>query len=85
MAMSKDIKYAKLDDLYLDPMNLHLGRNNTGTDVKQEAILELMRNWTLGELAMSFLDSGGFWTHEALLVTQETLYGRKRLAQVTQL
>lgn len=82
MAIDTELRYAKLDDLYLDPMNPRLGRNNTGPKVSQETIMELMRDWTLDELAVSFLDSGGFWTHEALLVTEESLYGSKRLVVV---
>lgn len=79
MAIGTELKYAKLDELYLDPLNSRLGRNNTGRDVTQEQVLELMRGWTLDELVVSFLDSGGFWTHEPLLVTEETLYGKKHL------
>ena len=66
MAIETILKYAKLDELYLDPTNPRLGRNNTGPDVSQEDVLEFMRNWTLDELAESFLGSG-FWTHEALI------------------
>lgn len=81
MAVATELKYAKLDELYLDPTNPRLGRNNTGRDVAQEDVLELMRDWTLDELAESFLGSG-FWTHEALIVTEEKLYGKKRLVVV---
>jgi hypothetical protein len=79
MAIGTELKYAKLDELYFDPLNSRLGRNNTGRDVTQQQLLELMRDWTLDELVVSFLDSGGFWTHEPLLVTEETLYGKKHL------
>jgi len=82
MGVDTKLKYAQLDELYLDPMNLRLGRNNTGRDVTQEGVLELMRDWTLDELALSYLESGGFWTHEALLVTKEKLYGQPRLVVV---
>jgi hypothetical protein len=82
MAISTELKFAKLDDLNLDPMNPRLGRNNTGHDVSQERILELMRDWTLDELIVSFLESGGFWTHEAVLVVKEKLYGAERLVVV---
>ena len=40
-----------------------------------------MRNWVLEELAISYLESG-FWTHEALLVVKETLYGQPHLVVV---
>jgi hypothetical protein len=82
MAIATNLEFAKLDDLCLDPLNPRLGRNNTGRDVKQDKVLELMKNWTLDELAVSFLDSGGFWTQEALLVTQEKLYGKKQLVVI---
>lgn len=82
MTIGTELEYTKLDELYLDPMNPRLGRNNTGTDVSQEKVLELMRDWTLDELAVSFLESGGFWTHEALLVTEEELYGKPRLVVI---
>lgn len=79
MAIGTGLKYTNLDELYIDPLNTRLGRNNTGRDVTQERLLELMRGWTLDELVVSFLDSGGFWTHEPLLVTEEVLYGKKHL------
>jgi hypothetical protein len=82
MAIGTGLKYAKLDELYLDPMNIRLGRSNTGRDVTQDQILELMKDWNLDELAVSFLESGGFWTHEALLVTEEVLYDEKRLVVI---
>jgi len=82
MAIGTELKHAKLDELYLDPMNVRLGRNNTGRDVTQEQVLQLMRDWKLDELAVSFLEGGGFWTHEALLVTKEKLYGQQRLVVI---
>ncbi|HUV66691.1 MAG TPA: hypothetical protein VMW24_22580, partial [Sedimentisphaerales bacterium] len=82
MAIGTGLEYAKLEELYLDPMNVRLGRNNTGRDVPQEQVLELMKDWTLDEIAVSFLESGGFWTHEALLVTEEELYGKKCLVVI---
>jgi len=36
-----------------------------------------MEEWSLEELAVSFLESG-FWPHEALLVIREKLYGKTR-------
>src|SRR5439155_6117204 len=61
----------------LDPMNPRLGRNRTGRNVTQERVLELMRGWTLDELAVSFVESG-FWPQEALIVVREDLYGHER-------
>lgn len=75
MAIQTEIYYAGLDTLFLDPMNPRLGRINTGRHVPQDKILELMRDWTLEELAVSFLESG-YWPQEALICVREELYGR---------
>lgn len=40
-----------------------------------------MQDWTLDELAVSFIESG-FWPQEAVLVVEESLYGTKRLVVV---
>jgi len=82
MAIHRDLKFATVDELCLDPTNPRLGQNNTGRDVTQERVLELMMDWTLDELALSYLENGGFWTHEALLVAEEELYGEPRLVVV---
>ena len=81
MAIGTEVQYTRLNDLLLDPTNARLGRNNIGRDVKQEKVLELMKDWTLDELAVSFLESG-FWPHEALLVVRENLYGKPALVVV---
>jgi hypothetical protein len=78
VAISNKIEYDDIEALFLNP---RLGRNNTGPKVPQEKILELMQDWTLDELAVSFLESG-FWPQEALLVVEELLYGKKRLVVV---
>ena len=82
MAVDQTIRFAAVEDLFLDPMNPRLGRNNTGGTVKQDKILKLMSDWKLDELAVSFLENGGFWTQEALIVVQERLYGATRLTVV---
>jgi ParB-like chromosome segregation protein Spo0J len=81
MALDNQIRYATIDELYLDPLNPRLGRSNKGPDVSQEKVLELMRDWTLDELAISFLESG-FWVQEALIVVNEPLYGRESLTVI---
>lgn len=81
MAIKSEIKFAALDDLFLDPINPRLGRENTGRNVEQEKILDLMQDWNLDELAVSFLESG-FWSQEAVLVVEEKLYGRNCLVVV---
>lgn len=73
MALAHTIEFAELDDLYLDPTNPRLGRANSGPNVTQERVLELMRGWSLEELAVSFLESG-FWPQEAVIVVKEPLY-----------
>ena len=82
MAIGTELRYAELNELYLDPVNPRLGRSNTGRDVPQDKVLELMKDFTLDELAISFLEGGGFWTHEALLATEEALYGEPRLVVI---
>ena len=82
MAISTKLDYAKLDDLYLDPQNPRLGRHYVNPNSTQEDILDVMSDWTLEELAISYIESGGFWTHEALLVVEEELYGEQRLVVV---
>jgi len=78
MAISTDLRFASIDELYLDPLNPRLGRGNTGRDTPQERVLELMRDWTLEELALSYLENGGYWTHEAMLVVEEELNGEPK-------
>jgi hypothetical protein len=82
MAVSKELSFAELDDLSLDPRNPRLGRHNAGPRVTQGRVLELMADWKLDELAVSFLESGGFWTQEALIVTREDLYGKPHLVVI---
>ncbi len=81
MPVSSKIEYAPLDDLFLDSMNPRLGRGNTGPNVSQDNVLDLMQDWNLDELAVSFLESG-FWPQEAVLVVEEMLAGTKRLVVV---
>lgn len=81
MAISRTIAEVEIDDLYLDPLNPRLGRANTKSSLRQSRILELMKNWTLEELATSFLESG-FWPQEALIVTREELYGHPQLVVI---
>src|ERR1022692_4374992 len=72
-----EIGYSDLSDLYLDASNPRLGRQNTDRQWSQEQVLEAMKDRTLNELALSFLESG-FWPQEALLVVEELLNGQKR-------
>ena len=81
MAVHSEIRYAKVDDLLLDPLNPRLGRGNTGPTVKQCKLLDLMKDWALDELAVSFIENG-FWPQEALIAVQENLYGKSSLIVV---
>lgn len=81
MTINSQIIYTSVDELMLDPLNPRLGRGNTGPNVNQSAVLSLMKDWTLEELAVSFLESG-FWPQEALLVVREKLYGKNALVVI---
>lgn len=82
MATDMNLQFASIDDLSLDPLNPRVGRHNMDPSVSQEAILDMVADWTLDELARSYLENGGFWLHEALLVVKEELYGEERLVVV---
>ena len=80
--MSAEIEYAPLDEFRLDPRNPRLGMWREDDPIlPQEEIYERMRDWTLHELATSFLESG-FWVHEAVLCVRENLDGEEALVVV---
>src|SRR5262249_33953054 len=84
MAISDRIKYLSIDELKLDAKNPRLGREVTRKNPDQDTILDHMTDWSLEELAVSFLDSG-YWPHEAMLVVVErgqnvVVEGNRRLA-----
>jgi hypothetical protein len=72
MAELPPIQLANIDELYLDPKNPRLGRHEIEQGLGQEAVLALMQDWSLDELAVSFLENG-FWPQEALIVVREPL------------
>ena len=85
MGISTELRYTTLDDLYLDPKNPRLGRHYADANSSQEELLDVMSDWTLDELAISYIEnieSGGFWTHEALLVVAEDLYRKQQFVVV---
>lgn len=87
--MSKEIKFEKLTKFRLDSQNPRLGRNAHKKRLSQEQILELMQDWSLEEIARSFLENG-FWHHEAILCIEEDNYlvvveGNRRLAALINL
>ena len=81
MGISTQLQYATLDDLYLDAKNPRLGRHQASTTLSQEEVLDMMSDWVLDELAVSYLESG-FWPHEALLVVKEEVDGKQRIVVV---
>lgn len=78
--MPSKIEYAKLDAIALDPLNPRLGRAAHSKNLDQDEIFDLMKDWSLEELATSFLESG-FWPHEAVLCVEEDI-GDKNLVVV---
>ena len=63
-------------NLYLDSQNPRLGRHNIEKGLTQDEILEVMKDWTLEELAVSFLESG-FWPQEALIAVPDAVPGKR--------
>jgi hypothetical protein len=66
------IAFAEVEDLFLDPRNPRLARHDAERELSQDEVLELMKHWSIEELATSLLESG-FWPHEALIAVRESL------------
>lgn len=81
MPTAPKIEYAPIDTLKLDPANPRLGRRVASPKLLQEEVLDIMSDWTLDELAESFLASG-FWPQEAVIAVKEKLYGQTQLVVV---
>lgn len=79
--MEGNIEHAKLEEFYLDPKNPRLGRAAHMAGLTQEEVYNRMRDWSLEELATSFLESG-FWPHEAVLCATEEIDGEARLVVI---
>ena len=77
----RKIEYTALDQIALDPKNPRLGRLAHNKNLAQDEIFNLMRDWSLEELATSFLESG-FWAHEAVLCVEEEVHGDVRLVVI---
>lgn len=77
----RKIEYTELDNIALDPKNPRLGRTAHLQELSQEDVFDKMRDWSLEELATSFLASG-FWAHEAVLCVQEELDGQNTLVVI---
>ena len=85
MTVSNTAQMIPVGDLHLDSMNPRLGRHFHETNPTQEQILAVMADWTLEELAVSFIESG-FWSQESLVVVAASdapivvVEGNRRLA-----
>ena len=77
----RKIEYTSLDQIALDPKNPRLGRSAHNKNLAQDEIFDLLRDWSLEELATSFLESG-FWAHEAVLCVEEEVHGDTRLVAI---
>ena len=91
VTMERKIEYAELEKFCLDPANPRLGRSVHQQDLSKDDILERMKDWSLEELATSFLESG-FWAHEAVLCLKDAddgrlivVEGNRRIAALMQL
>ena len=88
--MSKQIEYADLSEILLDPMNPRLGSAAQDRELTQDEIYQRMVDWSLEELATSFLESG-FWEHEAVLCVLDederlvVIEGNRRIAALMRL
>lgn len=84
MAVHNQIEYASIEELKLDGRNPRLGRENIRKRLNQDQILDVMKDWSLEELAVSFLETG-YWPQEALIVVRQNgdllvVEGNRRLA-----
>ena len=79
--MSNQIEYADLSEIFLDSMNPRLGGAAQDRELTQREIYEEMRDWSLEELATSFLESG-FWVHEAVLCLLDKSDENERLVVI---
>lgn len=72
--MIAEIQYAPLSEIHLDAQNPRLGRSARARGLSAAEVYEEMRDWSLEELATSFLESG-FWPQEAVLCVIEPVGG----------
>lgn len=79
--MTGQIEFSPISDIYLDPLNPRLGRAAHSQQLSQDQVFDRMKDWSLEELATSFLESG-FWPHEAVLCVTEELDGVDRLVVI---
>ena len=91
--MQDRIEYAPLSDFLLDTQNPRLTRSRAESAPSQDDLYDSMRDWSLEELATSFLESG-FWPHEAVLCLSDessegdrliVIEGNRRIAALQRL
>ena len=82
MSVSTELDFANIDELQLDPRNPRLGLDASEPLPSQAELLEMMKEFTLEELAVSYLESNGFWPWEAVIVVEEEIYGKTHLVVV---
>lgn len=82
MTIHTEQSYFNVEDLNLDPLNPRLGRHRMSINTSQDKLLEIMCEWVLDELALSYIESGSFWSYEPLIVIKDVLYGNECLIVV---
>lgn len=86
MAVHKSIIMKDVKDLHLDFQNPRLGRHLSNGKISQDKVVNEMKDWTIDQLAVSFIESG-YWPQEALIIIEEgglniVLDGSRRLAAI---
>ena len=89
MPPTTPIEMIEISRLLLDAENHRFGRHFVNKRPSQEDIRKKMEDWTLDELAISFIENG-FWPQEALIVLDGderliVLEGNRRLAALQML
>jgi hypothetical protein len=79
--IKRKIEYVPLANIALDPWNPRLGRAAHLSELAPDEVYNKMRDWSLEELATSFLESG-FWAHEAVLCVEEEIQGEQQLVVI---
>ena len=79
--MPSEIQYAPLERFVLDAMNPRLSHVENPESLSADQVYDEMRDWSLEELATSFLESG-FWPHEAVLCIDEVIHNPNQLVVI---
>lgn len=82
MAINTQVEYASVEDFSLDPSSPRIACLTTLREHTEHELLELMQKWVLDEIALSYLNNNGFWSHEPLLVLDEQSAGDKKMVVV---